>query len=307
MQYNMGTVWGFVTGFASWAMFNYDRPHGGFAALWANTRSTFYDALGRNPELQSGAYRRTLDTTVPHQFFATSMIPTPLFRGLFGLAADAPRGGLSFAPRLPADWERATVRSYPVGAQRVDIEVEQLDHVVTGEGAESVRASYLVTRFRAHQRTPSLNVHYAPALPPGSRVVRVTVDDQSVAHEEVRGAFATTVSVDLTLSNSSAVAIYYEPGVSVVPRRTEPAEGTPSSDLRIVSLAHDEETGEYSLRVEGLGGATYTVELVSPWSAPAELGGGRLRAGDSGRYTLYVTIEGDPDAWHEQEIRFRNR
>ncbi|HSG82434.1 MAG TPA: hypothetical protein VLC48_09295, partial [Gemmatimonadota bacterium] len=285
----------------------YDRPHGGFAALWANTRSTFYDALGRNPELQSGAYRRTLDTTVPHQFFATSMIPTPLFRGLFGLAADAPRNGLTFAPRLPADWEEAAVHNYPVGEQRIDIEVEQLDHVVTGEGEAAVRASYLVTRFRAHQRSPNLDVHYAPVLPPGSRVVRVTVDDRPVPHEEMRGAFGTTVTVDLTLSNSSVVAIYFEPGVSVVPRRTERAEGTQSSDLRVISLGHDERTGEYSLRVEGLGGATYEVELISPWSAPTDLRGGWLRAGDSGRYTLFVTIEGEPGAWHHQEIRFRNR
>ncbi|NIS00573.1 MAG: amylo-alpha-1,6-glucosidase, partial [Gemmatimonadetes bacterium] len=56
MQYNMGTVWGFVTGFASWALYNYGRAHAGYDALWANARSTFYDALGRNPELQSGAF-----------------------------------------------------------------------------------------------------------------------------------------------------------------------------------------------------------------------------------------------------------
>jgi hypothetical protein len=308
MQYNMGTVWGFVTGFASWAMFNYDRPHGGFAALWANTRSTFYDALGRNPELQSGAYRRTLDTTVPHQFFATSMIPTPLFRGLLGLAADAPRSALTFAPRLPDDWDQVTVRDYPVGAQRIDIDVVRLEHVVIGEGDDAVRASELLARFALDDRESELDVRFAPSLPPGSRVVRVSVNDVPVEYEESRAPFATHVSVSLNVAAfGGAAAVFYEPGIAVAPRRTERPEGTPSGDLRIISLAYDVEVDEYTLRVEGRGGRTYSLEIVSPWNAPADLRGGQLRDDGSGRYTLYVTIDGDPSAWRQQQVRFRNR
>lgn len=82
LHYNNGAVWPFMTGFASWALFNYGRDEAGYRALKANAESTFFGALGRNPELLSGAYHQTLDTTVPHQFFASSMIPTPLILGL---------------------------------------------------------------------------------------------------------------------------------------------------------------------------------------------------------------------------------
>ncbi len=82
LHYNNGAVWPFMTGFTSWALFNYGREEAGYRALKANAESTFFGALGRNPELMSGAYHQTLDTTVPHQFFATSMIPTPLILGL---------------------------------------------------------------------------------------------------------------------------------------------------------------------------------------------------------------------------------
>jgi glycogen debranching enzyme len=94
LHYNNGAVWPFMTGFASWALFNYGREQAGYRALKANAESTFFGALGRNPELLSGAYHQTLDTTVPHQFFATSMIPTPLILGLLRLRPDLARDQL---------------------------------------------------------------------------------------------------------------------------------------------------------------------------------------------------------------------
>ncbi len=94
LHYNNGAVWPFMTGFASWALFNYGREEAGYRALKANAESTFFGALGRNPELMSGAYHQTLDTTVPHQFFATSMIPTPLILGLLRRHPDLARDQL---------------------------------------------------------------------------------------------------------------------------------------------------------------------------------------------------------------------
>jgi glycogen debranching enzyme len=91
LHYNNGAVWPFMTGFTSWALFNYGLEEAGYRALRANAESTFFGALGRNPELMSGAYHQTLDTTVPHQFFATSMIPTPLILGLLRVRPDIAR------------------------------------------------------------------------------------------------------------------------------------------------------------------------------------------------------------------------
>ncbi len=41
----------------------------------------FDEARGRNPEVISGRVYKPLDTAVPQQFFATSMILTSLLRG----------------------------------------------------------------------------------------------------------------------------------------------------------------------------------------------------------------------------------
>lgn len=90
LHYNNGAVWPFMTGFAAWGLYNYGRDQAGYRALRANAENTFFGALGRNPELFSGAFHQTLDTTVPQQFFATSMIPTPLILGLMRSRGEQP-------------------------------------------------------------------------------------------------------------------------------------------------------------------------------------------------------------------------
>ncbi len=224
LQYNMGTVWPFVTGFASWALYNYARPNAGFTALWANARNTFSFALGRNPELMSGAFFRTLDTTVPHQFFATSMIPTPLFRGLLGLEADAPRDALRFSPQLPVDWGSLSVRKYPVGASRLDIDVARGEQA-HGQGCEISSASVFTTRFRRTGAGTALRLDYVPSLPPGSRVLEVRVNGERAPFEQRSAGRRVRVEVAVTVADEASVSIVYEPGSEVAPRRPVPPVG----------------------------------------------------------------------------------
>jgi glycogen debranching enzyme len=298
LQYNMGTVWGFVTGFASWALYNYDRPHGGFAGLWANAQSTFSDALGRNPELRSGAYHRTLDTTVPHQFFATSMIPTPLLRGTLGLSADAPRNSVTFAPSLPADWSRLGVSNYPVGASRLNIRLER-------ETAED-GTTELVTDFGRTNGGPSLHVRYEAGLPPGSQLVQVRVDDQPAAVEASPGLDAVRVPIEFTLDAQTVVAVEYRPGIGVAPPRPKPAEGAPASTLRVIRYRYDEARDEYVLLVEGRGGHDYELELLSPLGTPRDCTAGGLTEIAEGHYRLALHFDGPAERYVEQEIRFKN-
>jgi hypothetical protein len=60
---------------------------------------------------------------VPQQFFATSMVLTPLLRGLFGLEVDAPAGTLSVAPWIPPGSEQLQVRNLSVGGARLSLTV----------------------------------------------------------------------------------------------------------------------------------------------------------------------------------------
>ncbi|MGW8267977.1 MAG: amylo-alpha-1,6-glucosidase, partial [Longimicrobiales bacterium] len=119
LHYNNGAVWPFMTGFVSWAQYRYRRPWAGFPLLQALHALTFDWALGRHPENLSGAYYQTMDATVPHQFFASSMLVTPLVRGLLGWDPDAPGGRAILAPQPPPSWRTFEVHDLKVGGSRV--------------------------------------------------------------------------------------------------------------------------------------------------------------------------------------------
>lgn len=163
LHYNMGAVWPFVTGFVAWGHYVYGRSWAAQPLVEALAQMTFDWGRGRHPELLSGAFYRPLDTAVPHQFFATSMLVTPVVRGLFGWDQDAARRAARVAPRLPPGWPRAAVRQLPAGESRLDAEFER-------------SPGRLVARLRVEG--PSLTVTYDPELPAGSRRVRVVVQPE---------------------------------------------------------------------------------------------------------------------------------
>ena len=104
LHYNNGAVWPFVTGWVSLAQYTYHNPAAGWFALDAIAHTGFDQSLGRNPEVISGRLYKPLDTAVPQQFFATSMVLTPLIRGLLGVDVDAPARRVTIAPHLPPAW-----------------------------------------------------------------------------------------------------------------------------------------------------------------------------------------------------------
>jgi hypothetical protein len=123
LHYNNGAVWGFVTGWVSTAQFRYGNPNAGWQALRATAQTTFDESRGRNPEVISGRVYKPLDTAVPQQFFATSMILTPLLRGMMGLEVDAPAGTLTVAPWVPLGEDGVRVDRLWVGRTQVDLKV----------------------------------------------------------------------------------------------------------------------------------------------------------------------------------------
>ena len=160
-HYNMGAVWPFVTGFLALGHYQYARPWAGYPLVDALAHLAFDWARGRHPELLSGAYYRPLDTAVPHQFFATSMLASSIAYGLVGWEPDAPAGRARLAPQLPPQWERARVSGLRVGEARLDVAIEQ------GPGRLSLRLE---------PRDGPFSLDVRPAWPAGARDVALFVD-----------------------------------------------------------------------------------------------------------------------------------
>ncbi len=257
LHYNNGAVWPFVTGFVSLAEYRYHNGPAGLFALEAIAHTTFDQSRGRNPEVISGRLYKPLDTAVPQQFFATSMVLTPLIRGLLGIDVDAPARRVTIAPHLPPGWDSVAVDNVPVGGGRLSIVIRRESGAVT-----------LAVRRAGGDRVP-LQVVFSPALPLGARAsgagvtVRVTPGD---VHATVQGA----------VTDSSTLRVSYSGGWSIVPPAMPAVIGERSHAPRVLKerLAAGPRgappgSERYEVSLEGLAGQTYEFHILAPDASAA--------------------------------------
>ncbi len=243
LHYNNGAVWPFVTGFVSLAQYRYHNPHAGLFALQAIARTGFDQALGRNPEVLSGRLYKPLDTAVPHQFFATSMVLTPLIRGLLGIDVDVPARRVTIAPHLPPGWDGVAFENVPVGNGTIAV-------AITRKAGE-VRA---VVRREGGDTSP-IEVVFSPALPLGARAsgegaeTTVTLGD---VHATARAAVV----------DGATLAIPFARGWAIEPPAMRPAIGSRSRAPRILSERLLD--GRYVVALEGLAGKRYPFQVHAP-------------------------------------------
>jgi len=248
-------VWPFVTGFVSLAEYEYHNAAAGRFALSAIARTGFDQSLGRNPEVLSGRLYKPLDTAVPQQFFATSMVLTPLIRGLLGIDVDAPRHRVTIAPHLPPDWDSLAVDNVPVGTERVSFVVRR----ATGRIALALR--------RAGGGRAPIDVEFAPALPLGARVAGSRVETRRTpgdVHASVRATLPAAGAAAVELSVS------YDGGWSIAPPALAPAIGARSSAPRVLSERLGGAGASYVVALEGLAGRSYTFRITAPGRRGAE-------------------------------------
>jgi glycogen debranching enzyme len=255
-HYNMGAAWPFVTGFLALGHYRYERPWAGFPLVDALARMAFDWGRGRHPELFSGAYYRPLDTAVPQQFFATSMLVSPLAYGLLGWDPDAPAGRARLAPQLPPHWPRVRVSRLPVGPARLDATIEQ-------------EPGGLTIRLAARGGGVVLDVQ--PPLPPGAREASATVDG---APAPWRGG------VEVALSSAPRVVrIRWKGGLAVEPPPSLLEPGQADRGVRVLEFGAD--AAGFRLGVEGPAGGSAVLRLHGETARSAE--GASLRTG--GRVT----------------------
>ena len=240
LHYNNGAVWPFVTGFVSLAQYQYHNAAAGKFALDAIARTTFDHALGRNPEVMSGRLYKPLDTAVPQQFFATSMVLTPLIRGMLGIDVDAMQRKIRIAPHLPPDWDSVAVDNVPVGPERVSFVVRR------------TRGKIALSVSRRGEERVGLGVTFAPALPLGAHVTSAVDETRAFAGDA-------HASVHTSLVTTAQLAVSFTGGWSIVPPPQRPAIGARSAAPRVVSERLN--GARYVVTLEGLAGSTHTFRL----------------------------------------------
>ncbi len=294
LHYNNGAVWPFVTGWVATAQFRYGNPHAGWQALRAIANTTFDESRGRNPEVISGRVYKPLDTAVPQQFFATSMILTPLLRGMMGLEVDAPAGTLTVAPWVPLGTDRVGVDNLTVGSDRLSVFVHARPH--------SDQVVLVVTPAEGTRLTRALRVRFAPT-----------------GATPVEGVLATTPQAALRL----IVTLPRAWDVALVPEKARIGERSHSPRV----VAARAEGDEFHVVVEGLAGTTVHGFVKAPASVAGIASGagdvtvsngsaGDVAAVDSARKRFEVyggrpvnipmpTTGADADGYVHREVVFR--
>ena len=271
LHYNNGAVWPFVTGFVSLAEYRYHNAPAGLLALHAIARTGFDHSLGRNPEVLSGRLYKPLDTAVPQQFFATSMVLSPLIRGLLGIDVDAPRRHVTIAPHLPPDWDSIAVDNVPIGSERVSFAVRR-----------SAGALTLSVQRRGTNGAP-IEIEFAPALPLGATL------NGSGALTRTPGDVHASVRASLT--DSTQLRVVFDGGWSIQPPSSMATVGARSSGPRVLSERLASSTGaSYEVALEGLAGRSYVFVI----GAPSRDGARRLAVRASNGATATVdNLSGD--------------
>ena len=252
-HYNMGAVWPFVTGFVALGHYQYARPWAGYPLVDALSRMAFDWARGRHPELLSGAYYRPLDTAVPHQFFATSMLVSPVAYGLLGFEPDAPGRRARLSPQLPPQWGRVRVTGLPVGDVRLGLAIEQ----------EPGRLS-----MRLEPSGGPLVLSLRPRPSPGARALTAAVDGVPVP---VPPSGVVEVALE---GRPRAVEVRWTGGLDVEPPTVPLEPGQADRGVRVLAFASVADG--WRLALEGPSGRSATVRLHGQAGLSAE--GATLRS-----------------------------
>jgi glycogen debranching enzyme len=241
-SYNNGAVWPFLSGLAALALYEHGRPEAAFAYVDGTKALTLLGARGYVPELLSGDRMTPLDAAVPHQLFAAAGLVSPLLRGLVGLD----RGKLS--PRIPAGWDRLSVRNLRSARGLFDLEWTR-----TRERGETRQTLRLVPPDGGE--LPRLDVELA--LPPGATPI-----GGSPRWRTKPGPGA------------QRFESRYRGGVEIEPLHDDLRMGNRSSRLRVLERSAD------MAKLEGRSGRSYRLRVRGSGELAIENGREIGRSGD---------------------------
>jgi hypothetical protein len=125
ISYHQGTVWPLYTGWAALSEYRNGRSLSAYAHIMQNVDLTWAQDPGAVTELLSGEFFAPLGRSTSHQLWSSAMVISPVLRGVFGLAWDAPGKKLMVTPSLPAEWDEAKLHHLPLGSSDLDLQMKR--------------------------------------------------------------------------------------------------------------------------------------------------------------------------------------
>jgi len=290
LNYNYGTVWPFLTGYACLSEYNYGRSLAGFSHLMSLAHNTFIDALGFCPELLSGEFFSPVEESVPHQVFSSSPVITGLVRGLLGLKGNALRREIEFRPSIPGAWDKVKIRNFRVGKDVFHFNVQRAMNKLVLQIEPKAHAPY--------------RLHLSPSLGYGTQVkaVKVNGEEKDFRIEGERGEVRCLFSLDI--KDKTLVEIMTQKSIFLYLPPYFPQIGNRTAGLKIIRAQYRD--NQLSILVEGLGGMEYDLSLITPRSLASVV---EAKAEEKGNFEIKIKInfrkEGDGYSRKEVKVLFK--
>lgn len=251
ISYNNGSVWPFLTGFASLAEYTGHRALPAFEHLKQNASLTFEGSQGYITELLSGDYFRPLDSSVPHQLFSSSTWMFAFMRGLLGLKANAINHTLSLSPHLPSHWKEAKVKNFRIGQDIFDLQLHK-------------ERDFYQLKIENKTNSPSIfSLLFNPALPQGSIIRRASLNGKDIAFSKEITRHYVHPLIRCSFEKHISISIDYKPGFEIELPQQDTKLGDSTKALKYISSRLENDT--FSLILEGQKDKNYHVKMHIPW------------------------------------------
>ena len=291
--YHQGMVWPLFSGWTSLAAYAHGRPLAGYLNLNQNLRLVRQGNLGHIPEALHGeTYELAGETT--HQATSHAMAVLPAVEGMLGIRPDALQGRLRIYPHLPGGWTETTVQPVKVGAE-----------------------SFRVAIFRAPESSGFTIDRLAGSDPiqlelalPFPRDVLVNLDPDNTTGVVIAGGLSVIdhphekeARVTVTLTEPQATVVFrHSPYPEVVQPLPAPEPGATSTGLLVLESVLV--GGALQLRVEGIPGRRYRVEIATPWPVRSVEGiaATSVIVGGPGRAVLELMLPGATENYQRAAV-----
>ena len=225
-SYHQGSVWPLFTGWAALAEYRAGHPLAAYQATMQNADLTLTQDLGAVTELLSGAIFEPFGRSTSHQLWSSAMVVTPVLRGLFGIAVDAPHHAVKVEPHLPAAWSSADVLHLKVGESIVNlhyrregsgmnVSIEMVSGAAVRFSGAAVRVAGAAVRVEDQKTSirvplPALEVSIPHGLPlRGSRTTQIKILDETATarslHLGIEGLAGSKVTLPLRRNGNAAL------------------------------------------------------------------------------------------------------
>ncbi len=245
LNYNYGAVWPFLTSWVGTAQYRHHLALQGYASLMSSVNHTFDNALGFVTEVFSGYEDIPPQEAVPHQGFCTAGVVLPFTRGMLGLDGDARGKSITFAPHLPADWDAVDITGYRVADAQFSFSYRRTDTsvVIIARGSSS----------------PPYQLHLAPALGIGTRILRVAVNGKETHFREERSVQTVQPVFQTVLADELHCEITLVPAPEIIPPEPPSRAGDSNHGLKVISTQWN--ASLLWVITEGLAGSTCRLRL----------------------------------------------